>query len=58
MNKSAWKIAAALGLAAVIIVLAVALIVTRHDPSPSDELPEVVAPERVRAGRDAARGGP
>ncbi len=44
MNKSAWKIAAALGLAAVIIVLAVALIVTRHDPSPSDELPDVVAP--------------
>lgn len=43
MKNSTWKIAAAIGLAAVIVVLAVVLIVTRHD-APPDSLPEPDAP--------------
>lgn len=44
MKNSGLKLALVVGLAAVIIVLAVALIVTRHDPTPGDDLPDPDAP--------------
>lgn len=44
MRRSNWKLAAILGLAAVILALAVVLIVTRHDDAPPDDLPEPDAP--------------
>lgn len=43
MKHSTWKPAALVGLAAVIIALAVALIVTRHDDAP-ENLPGIIVP--------------
>ena len=44
MKKFGWKPAALVGLVAVIIVLAVALIVTGRDAEPSDDLPGIIVP--------------
>ena len=44
MRNSNWKLAAIIGLVAVVIVLAIVLVVTGHDSAPSAGLPDPDAP--------------
>ena len=44
MNRSAWKLAASVGLAAVIIVIAAVLIISQAGSSPGGELPDIDVP--------------
>lgn len=44
MRNSNWKLAAIIGIVAVVIVLAIVLVVTGHDSAPSDGLPDPDAP--------------